>query len=165
MTEKNYKKMCDWFNQDKKRLDIFRFVYKILPCFIVGGYFFVILLELFEGQFERILRVLIVPSITFILCTFMRKIFNRKRPYEVLNITPIINKDKEGQSFPSRHMVSAGVIIVASFYVNNIMGIVMLVVGLMIGIIRPIAGVHFIKDVVVGFLMGIVCGLIGFYII
>ena len=41
----------------------------------------------------------------------------------------------------------------------------MLVIGLVIGIIRPIAGVHFIKDVVVGFLMGIVCGILGFYII
>lgn len=165
MTEKNYKKICEWFNKDKKRLDIFRRVYKILPYFIVGGYLLAILLELMEGQIERIIRVLIVPSISFLLCTVVRKIFNRKRPYEVLNITPIIKKDKKGQSFPSRHMVSAGVIIVSSFYVSSIMGVVMLVVGLIIGIIRPIAGVHFIKDVVAGFLMGIVCGIVGFYII
>lgn len=165
MTEENYRKICEWFNKDKKRLDIFRFVYKILPCFIVAGYSLAILFEVFEGQSERILRVLSVPSLTFLLCTVLRKVFNKKRPYEVLNITPIIKKDKKGQSFPSRHMVSAGVIIVSSFYVNGILGIVMLVIGLVIGIIRPIAGVHFIKDVVAGFLMGIVCGILGFYII
>lgn len=165
MTEKNYKKICEWFDQDKKRLDVFIVMYKILPYFIVAGYLLAIFLELLEGEFERILRVLIVPAVTFLLCTIMRKVFNKKRPYEVLDITPIIKKDKKGQSFPSRHMVSAGVIIVSSFYVNSIMGIVMLIVGLLIGIIRPIAGVHFIKDVVVGFLMGIICGIVGIYII
>lgn len=165
MTEKNYRKICEWFNQNEKRIEIFRFVYKILPYFIVVGYLVVLGVELFEGQFERILRILLVPAITFLLCTVMRKVFDKKRPYEVLDITPIIKKDKKGQSFPSRHMVSAGVIIVSSFYVNDIVGIVMLVVGFLIGIIRPIAGVHFIKDVVVGFLMGIVCGILGFYII
>ena len=165
MTEKNYNKIYNWFNADEKRLKIFKTIYKILPYLVVLGYIAVIISELVTGEKEGILKVLLVPAVTFLLCTVMRKLINKKRPYEILNITPIIKKDKKGQSFPSRHMLSASVIAVSALYVNNIFGAIMLILSIIVGIVRPIAGVHFVKDVIAGFTMGIICGMIGFYII
>lgn len=165
MNEKNYKIISDWFRAKDKRLKNFNLFYKVLPYIIVLSYLIAVVYEIFNGDLNDKLRIVLVPMITFILCTVARKLINKKRPYEVLDIVPLIKKDKQGQSFPSRHMVSAGVIAVSAMYVNVYFGVMVIVVGVFIGILRPIAGVHYIKDVIVGFLIGILCGILGFYVI
>lgn len=165
MNEENYGKISEWFRKDKKKLDAFVLIYRILPCFVVIAYGIVVLYEVLCGSPEDRIRILAVPAVTFLLCTVFRKVINEQRPYESLNITPLIKKEKKGQSFPSRHMVSAGVIAMTALYVNRIFGIIMIGIGLLIGIIRPIAGVHYIRDVVAGFALGIFCGIIGLFII
>lgn len=81
-----------------------------------------------------------------------------------MNITPLIKKDKKGQSFPSRHVLSATIIAMASMYVNVRLGIIMMLISVAIAVIRPVAGVHYIRDVIGGLIIGIVCGVMGFYV-
>lgn len=165
MSEEKYRKISDWFRNDEKRLKTFVFMYKILPCLVGMAYGIIILHEVFQGEVQDIIRILLVPAVTFFVCTIFRKIINEQRPYENMNIHPLIQKDKKGQSFPSRHMVSVGVIAMAAMYVDKVFGMIMVGIGIMIGIIRPIAGVHYIRDVIAGFAMGILCGIIGLFII
>lgn len=165
MSEEKYRKISDWFRNDERRLKAFVFIYKILPCLVVMAYGIIVLYEVFWGTVSDTIRVLLVPAITFFLCTIFRRIINEQRPYESMNIHPLIQKKKKGQSFPSRHMVSAGVIAVAAMYINIVFGVIMIGIGIVIGIIRPIAGVHYVRDVIAGFAMGILCGIIGLFII
>lgn len=165
MNEENYKRISDWFRENKRRFNIFVFLYRILPIIVFIAYGSIIFYYFFWGSKKDTLRILIVPAATFLLCTIFRKVINKKRPYEALNINPLIQKEKKGQSFPSRHMVSVGVIAMAAMYTDIVFGIIILGIGIMIGIIRPIAGVHYIWDVTAGFAMGILCGIIGFYLI
>ena len=73
---------------------------------------------------------------------------------------PIIEKNKKGESMPSRHVFSAFIIGMAFLYIGEIpLGII----GLIIAIVRVISGVHFPKDVIVGALVGILCGAVGFF--
>lgn len=165
MNEENYERISEWFRKDKRRLEVFVFIYRILPCFVIIAYGFVIIYEIFYGSMEDRIRITAVPAITFLLCTVFRKVINEQRPYEALKINPLIKKEKKGQSFPSRHMVSVGVIAMTAMYVNRIFGVVVLGIGVLIGIIRPMAGVHYIRDVAAGFAFGILCGVLGLFII
>lgn len=163
--EKRYRNISDWFRKSETRLKLFEIFYKMLPIIVFLVYGVIILLEVINGSVSETIRVVATPFVTFALCTIVRKGINEKRPYEVMNINPLIIKSKKGQSFPSRHVVSAAVIAMAALYVNITLGIVMLMISIMISIIRPIAGVHYVRDVLGGLVWGIAGGIIGFYII
>ena len=180
MNEERYAKISNWFRDNEKRMKILKttcadgklqtkilnILYKGLPTVTMVEYAVLVIFEIFQGKgkMEEIIRVIIVPLITFGICTAARKVVNEKRPYEAMNITPLIKKDKKGQSFPSRHVLSATIIAMASMYVNVRLGIIMMLISVAIAVIRPVAGVHYIRDVIGGLVIGIVCGVMGFYV-
>ena len=166
MNEKRYGRISNWFRGNEKRMKILNILYKGLPIVTMIEYAAVVIFEIFQGKskLEEIIRVIIVPLITFGICTVARKVVNEKRPYEAMNITPLIKKDKKGQSFPSRHVLSATIIAMASMYVNVPLGVIMMLISVAIAVVRPVAGVHYIRDVIGGLVIGIVCGIMGFYV-
>ena len=74
-------------------------------------------------------------------------------------------KDTKGHSFPSRHVFSVFVIAFTVGVHIHWAGIALGAVGLLISLIRVLAGIHFPRDVLAGMLSGIACGLIGFLIL
>ncbi len=52
-------------------------------------------------------RAILIPAISFLILSFVRRLINRPRPYERLTIDPLIIKRTKGKSFPSRHVFSA----------------------------------------------------------
>lgn len=104
---------------------------------------------------------LVTPAITFVGLSTFRKKINAPRPYEVLDIDPIIKKDTHGKSFPSRHVFSAFVITMCWLAYSPVIGGLLLALGVFVGAIRVAGGVHFPKDVIGGALMGMACGFVG----
>lgn len=106
----------------------------------------------------------IIPLVSFLLLSIIRKSINAKRPYEVFEISPIIPKSTKGKSFPSRHVFSIFVIGTTFLYACPIpaLGIVILVSGVLLAVLRVVSGVHFPRDVIAGSLFGIACAIIGF---
>lgn len=92
-----------------------------------------------------------VPAFVFLSVTAFRKLFNRPRPYEVMELPPLIPKDKKGESFPSRHCASAFIIAGAFLYVNIYAGIAFFLLAAAVALSRVFAGVHFISDVAAAF--------------
>ncbi|MCR5587090.1 MAG: phosphatase PAP2 family protein [Lachnospiraceae bacterium] len=117
------------------------------------------------------INYVLVPLIGFIFVTIFRKKYNKQRPYELYEFTPLYRKyknpakRKHGQSFPSRHVYSAFAIGMACLSVNPIIGIGVLVMGFWLAIFRVVMGVHFPSDVIAGALIGIFLGLIGNFIL
>ena len=109
--------------------------------------------------------LVVIPGLGFFLVSFFRHRLNAPRPYEVLDITPLIHKDTRGNSFPSRHVFSVFVIDMAFWWVCPLLGGVFLVIGVLIALIRVIGGVHFPRDVLVGAVMGAACGAVDFWLI
>ncbi len=105
-----------------------------------------------------------MPAISFILLSFFRKAVNAPRPYELLDIDPIIKKNTKGNSFPSRHVFSVFVIAMSLYYVWPSIGIVLMLIGIIISVIRVIGGVHFPRDVIAGAIMGVGSSIIGWYV-
>ena len=114
---------------------------------------------------ERLLRVILVPLISFGAVTLFRKVCNAKRPYEVWGDPPLIPKDTKGKSFPSRHVFSIFIIAMAVAYVCIPAAVVILAAGVFLAAVRVIARVHFVRDVIAGAVIGIVVGWIGFFLI
>ncbi len=112
----------------------------------------------------RVLRVLLTAAVSFVLVTLLRYFVHAPRPYEVLSRTGAIHKSKKGSSFPSRHVFSIFVIAMTFIYICLPLGIVFLLLGAVLAVLRVVGGVHFIKDVVAGSLIGIVSGVLGLYI-
>lgn len=119
------------------------------------------------GAAGTLLRAVLVPGISFVLVTVMRKAINAPRPYEVFDAVPVIPKDTCGNSFPSRHTFSIFVIAMAFCACCPLawVGPAMLVAGVLLAVIRVVSGVHFPCDVVVGALLGVLAGFVGLWII
>lgn len=131
------------------------FVYLVYPSF---------LLLLFWQKDAFLLRAVLVPAISFVGVSLFRKWYNAPRPYEKFDIPPVIAKDTKGKSFPSRHVFSVFVIAVTIFYRYPVIGLVLGLVGIGLALIRVLGGVHEPRDVMAGALIGILCGVLGYYI-
>ncbi len=123
---------------------------------------------LLAGNFDpHLARAFLVPCLGFILLTFVRKAFNSPRPYEVFNLPPVINKQTKGKSFPSRHTFSIFIIGVAFLACCPLpwAGWLVLALGVILGALRVVSGVHFPKDVIWAAIFALAFGVIGFYVI
>ena len=99
------------------------------------------------------------------VCTVLRMVLNRPRPYEVYDCLPAMHKDTKSKSFPSRHLTSIAVISVCLFKINPLLGIPFILLTFVMGFLRVFLGVHFIKDVTVGAAIGFAFGIVGMYLV
>ena len=113
-------------------------------------------------------QFLAVTSIPFLLGTLLRHIINRPRPYEVLD-TPLLEGlragGRRGESFPSRHTLSAMLIGSAICFIHLPLGIVLLGLGICVGACRVLLGYHFLSDVLAGGAIGALSGVVGMIIV
>ena len=161
--EEQYNKIKSFITAKKSRLYILKFIYKILPIFVFISYP-TLLVYLIVTHDNRLLECITVPLGVFVTVTLIRKFINFNRPYEKLDIEPLIHKSTKGKSFPSRHTASAAVIAMTIFYINIPLGAVFLAVALLIGLSRICAGVHFPRDVAAGYLYSVIMSVLFFYI-
>ncbi len=108
---------------------------------------------------EMIHKIILVPGIAFLIVSLIRKFLKRQRPYEKYHYQSMIEKKSKENSMPSRHVFSAAIIAMTFFYFNHLIGIILLALTCCSAVIRVIGGVHYISDVIVGFLLGILSGL------
>lgn len=110
-------------------------------------------------------KEVVVPAILFILVSAFRYLYNEERPYEALAIDPVIHKDTKGKSFPSRHIFSVFMIAMCWLYYLVIPGVLLMICGVVMAVIRVIGGVHYPRDVVAGALIAVVGGVLGLWVL
>ncbi len=112
-----------------------------------------------------LLRALVVPFSTVCIATILRRIVNRKRPYETYDIKPLIQKKTQRQSFPSRHIASATILCLTTMMLNPMLGIIAIPILLIMSILRIVGGVHYPSDIFGGIALGLLCGFVGYCLI
>ena len=115
-----------------------------------------------EGLGKQIWMYFFVPASGFVMLSLLRKKLNAPRPYEVWEIVPLLDRDSPGQSMPSRHVLSATIISMACLHTSLTMGMICLTLSAFLGLVRVLGGVHFPKDVLVGYICALVWGVIFF---
>lgn len=126
-------------------------MYLLYPCLLV--------MMLFARR-ELFLKTLLIPAAGFYLLSEVRKKINRPRPYEKYDLDILLKKETKGCSMPSRHVFSAVVIAMGVMLVSETLGIVLLILCAVSCAVRVLLGVHYPSDVVIGYLCGILTGMI-----
>lgn len=164
MTKETYLKLTGYIRDNPRRIQVTDNANRILTGFVFLIYPLFLLLLFLQGN-PFLLRAALVPSISFAAVSVFRNVFHAQRPYEKFGIPPVLQKDTRGKSFPSRHVFSAFVIAVTVYRLYPIAGAILAGIGVVLGVIRVIGGVHEPKDVVAGALTGILSGVLGYYFI
>ena len=115
-----------------------------------------------EGFGKQVLIYVFIPASGFVILSLLRKKINAPRPYEVWEIIPLLDRDSPGQSMPSRHVFSASIISMACLHASLSVGLILLILSAILGLVRVLGGVHYPKDVLVGYACGLVWGVIFF---
>ncbi|WP_203180314.1 phosphatase PAP2 family protein [Streptococcus mitis] len=115
-----------------------------------------------EGLGKQVLIYVCIPASGFVILSFLRKKINTPRPYEEWAIKPLLDRDSPGQSMPSRHVFSASIISMACLHASLSVGMACLTLSALLGLVRVLGGVHYPKDVVVGYICALVWGVIFF---
>ena len=115
-----------------------------------------------EGFGKQALMYVFIPASGFVILSFLRKKINAPRPYEVWEIVPLLDRDSPGQSMPSRHVFSATIISMACLHASLSVGVISLVLSALLGLVRVLGGVHYPKDVVVGYICALAWGVLFF---
>ena len=93
--------------------------------YLTGIIYFAAIAGLFlKREWSEALALIFVPAVSFVLVSFFRKVYNAKRPYEIYDFKPLIEKDTKGKSFPSRHVFSIFVIGSSLLWVYPYAGVV-----------------------------------------
>lgn len=164
MKKETYIRLTGIIRENPKRIRLTKFLNQLLTGFIFLLYPSFLLLLFVQGH-PFWLRAILVPAISFAAVSIFRKAVNVPRPYERFDISPVLEKDSPGKSFPSRHVFSVFVIAMTIFYLHTDAGILLFLIGAGLAFIRVIGGVHEPRDVIAGALIGIASGIIGYYIL
>lgn len=149
--EKYYQSLLSYIHQSPKLKKIIILICHYCP-YIPFVLYPCILIYLFMTKNILFIPTIIKPLSAFLIVTIFRKIINRPRPYESMDIEPLL-EHKKGESFPSRHTVSAFIIALVCFPIHIYLGILTLMIAIIISLSRILAGVHYISDVIVSILI------------
>ena len=126
-----------------------------LPVFIL------LLYKSYTVSPTALLRLILIMGVPFVLVTALRKLLNLPRPYEVYDFYEAAPKNKCGESFPSRHVFSITLIGTVAVFPYPAIGISLLAVGTILAASRVLLGMHFIRDVLTGALIGAFAAIVG----
>jgi len=122
--------------------------------------FFVLqlIIHLIDGEYLTLGVVSGASALGFILVTVVRKLINSKRPYEVYEFYKELPREKKGEGHPSRHCYSAAVIATLGWLVSPFLTLGVGLLAAIIAVTRVVTGVHFVRDVLAGLLLGVLFG-------
>ncbi len=158
-----YEAVLIWVYKRKKLYLCMRLISYLIVAFSALS-FILRLIYLLPDAYLRAVELLVITGVPFVIVSVMRKLINAPRPYELLHVYSDKPKSKAGQSFPSRHVFSAFIIAVVLIPWNVAVGVVLLFLGVLLAVIRVLLGIHFVRDVVAGALIGAASGLLGLLI-
>ena len=161
MTEEKYLKIKEFLLNHRKVLYTAATLNKLSEVAVYFSYILFLVLLIINKNLYCI-QSMTVCGVGFVLLTVYRKHLNTERPYEKFDFVPLIKKETEGCSFPSRHAFSAAVIGTSLLPIYSAWGTVLLMLAALMAVLRVVLGLHFIKDTLAGFLIGVAFGLLCF---
>ena len=117
MTPERYQKILHWLNAHPAAKQLVILLNLLGFRLLRGG-----LDQTALDFMQCIARAILVPGFVFLGGTLLRKKLNFPRPYEQPGFTPLVEKETRGQSFPSRHALSAAVLAAVTLTFNAAVG-------------------------------------------
>ena len=160
MKKETYVKCMDFIRSTPSGVVIVNNLGKLFTFITAACYLFITAGCIWGRLWQELIIYLAIPGISFVAVSIFRKCYNAKRPYEIYDFKPLIPKDTIGKSFPSRHVFSATTIAMFTLLLNPWLGGTMLFLAAILAILRVLGGVHYPSDVLAGYVIGILVGLL-----
>lgn len=110
---------------------------------------------------KLLITYLFIPFTVYLINNGLRSSLKKPRPFEELNITPLLSHEGS-PSFPSNHAACAMVIALAFINVMRASALpfadlsyILVPCALVTGLSRVVCGIHYPKDVALGWVIGI----------
>ena len=147
------------FARNPRRVQVLRRTNRIITLVMPGIYGLVFCwLCLKQTTIGGIWPFIWIPASGFILFSLFRHWINVPRPYETWDIQPLLEKNSSGHSFPSRHVFSATIISMCVCQLSLPFGMCSMLLSLLLALVRVFGGVHYPKDALVAWGLGLVWG-------
>lgn len=160
MTKEQYVSIMEWIRNKPYGISIIKWSGKAITYLTAFVYFAAGVFLVWQRD-DRVIPLVLTPAVSFFLVSIFRTKYGAVRPYEKYGFAPLLPKDTQGKSFPSRHVFSIFVIATVICYIWLLPGIILLLLGLVLAVLRVAMGVHFPKDVLAGVMVGVVSACIG----
>lgn len=153
------------FQEKKMAQKTLLFVNKICTIVFYPA-FAALLLWLWQTDHPDFLRTLFTCALSFGLLSVYRRWRNAPRPYETdPTIEPPTPHCRKGHSFPSRHVFSAWVITATFFYFSPLLGTILAIPATALAYLRQRLHFHHKRDVIWGAALGILCAVVGLWVV
>ena len=127
-----------------------------VPTLLCAVIYLAALVHLMLLRDARLIRVVLVPAACFLICTALRPMIGRQRPYDRFGAEPVgAYKPGKGKSMPSRHTASAAAIAMAAAYAYPVP----------LAFLRVACGQHYPGDVIAALALSAGISLIGYILI
>ena len=151
-------------NENRRATNTLRILSIAISAICAVAFSFMIISSFYENKLCA-LKLLISAALPFIIVSASRFFIDAKRPYEVYDFYEIAPKKKRGKSFPSRHVFSAFMISTLLFTVSPWFAILFYLISSALAVCRVLLGMHFIRDVIAGTVIGILSGVIALMVL
>ena len=156
-----YKRLLVSVNKRPRAVHLLKFIDTFAVCFTVCAYAASIV-AVGTSDLYIAVRLILITGVPFVLVSLVRGLIDAPRPYEVYtDIYTVPPKKRGGASFPSRHAFSVFAIGTELLFVYPSVAAVILILGASLAVSRVLRGVHFLRDVLSGALIGALCSVIG----
>lgn len=165
MTAQQYDRWTKAIRESRFGIPVLRGIVRGITAVIFLSYGVLLFWLVFSHRWNSLYQSVLVPGVSFAAVSVFRRCNSAKRPYEELNIQPLLKKETRGRSFPSRHVFSGVMIAMTFLPMNTAAAVLFLVLSAVLAALRVLGGVHYIRDVAAGAAIGVLCGVIGYYVI
>lgn len=164
MNKASIKELVKKVNSSLKIKTIFTVFCGLVSVFAVLVFIYM-LLHFIKVSWLSALKYIITLGFPFLLVGIIRRLIKAPRPYELYDFFEKPPRVGVKDSFPSRHAFSVFALGTLCLFISPILGILMLVFGALLCFCRVAEGIHFIRDVLAGALIGVISALIAAWIL
>lgn len=143
------------FSNKSKLLDFFGIFFAKYWEFVL---WLIFIFSFYNNASQGLTIVLVAIISRFVVALPIGFFWKRKRPYKVLSIKRLIS-EPWWHSFPSGHASFYFGMASAILFFNIPLGVFFLISAFLISFARVYCGVHWPSDILVGAIIGILCGL------
>ena len=157
----------------RKRLSFTLLLFSFSVSALIAAAFvgYTVYLLFFLKDYIEALRVVITAGVPFFTVGALRAWLMLPRPFEVYPFyeghpaAELFGGEKKSGSFPSRHAYSSFVIGTVFFFVNPWCALIFGVPAVLMCACRALLGIHFVRDLLAGALIGILSGVLGEFLL
>lgn len=106
-----------------------------------------------QNDWKRIFYIPFATGFAWCISKILKVIIHTNRPIDAIQNARALFSET-GYAFPSAHAMTISALTFAVFYVNKRLGYFFMVLSILVGVSRVVAGVHFPIDIIGGYVFG-----------